>query len=223
MFLGILAHDLRNPLGAIMNSVELLKRTEGANAREVSLFRQILTSALRMERMVTDLLELTRVRLGKGIIIQCKMMDMKQIADEALAEMKALYPDRDIILESSGDMNGCWDAARMSQVLSNLTGNAVQHGKPGTPVTIRMQGNTDKVVIKVHNQGTIPESDLGNIFDSFVQGAPDEETARHSKSLGLGLFISKEIVLAHGGTIKARSSAEEGTTFTVCVPREIRN
>ncbi|HEY8191579.1 MAG TPA: sensor histidine kinase [Alphaproteobacteria bacterium] len=218
MFLGILAHDLRNPLGAIMNSGELIARLSEPETRQAMLSNQIVISALRMERMIADLLELTRVHLGKGIVVQPVLCDMGQTVLEVIEEMKALYPHRQIHLQTGGELAGSWDAARLSQVLSNLIGNAVQHGAGEVPITVRVEGKPEWLVMRVHNEGAVvPQAVIDSIFDSFVQG--DAAGQIGSQSLGLGLYISKEIVIAHGGLIEARSNPTEGTIFTASIPR----
>lgn len=216
-FLAVLGHDLRNPLGAIMMSAALIsRRAEQENARAASL---ILTSAGRMKRMVNDLLDLTRTRLGSGIPLSPKPMDLGSLCKEVVAELEAFHPESHLEFHSEGDLNGTWDLDRLAQVLSNLVGNALQHGARDGVVEVTGKVDGKEVVVEVHNQGAaIPQALLANIFEPMVRKASGSE-GKGSTSLGLGLHIAREIVLAHGGTIHVSSTARAGTTFCVRLPR----
>jgi signal transduction histidine kinase len=132
-------------------------------------------------------------------------------------EVRLVWPERRITLHASGDGQGAWDEGRLAQVVTNLVGNALQHSPEGTPVRVSTQGEGPSVLLEVHNEGVpIPAELLPVLFEPYRQG-PEAGTGRGS--LGLGLFITRQIVLGHGGTLDARSSAEEGTTFTVRLPR----
>jgi signal transduction histidine kinase len=219
LFLGILGHDLRNPLGAISGLAELQLRAK--TPERAGLFAsQILTSARRMSHIIDDLIGLARVRLGSGIDISPAPGCMRRICTDAVEEMRAIYPKRVFQMDSDAELPGEWDEAKLSQVLSNLLGNAVQHGASNSPVTVTAKSNGNEVEVAVHNKGAvIPSSRIPRLFDSFFQ-AGEEQKADDSRfnSLGLGLYISKEIVQAHGGTIDVRSSDDEGTTFIVRLP-----
>jgi phosphoserine phosphatase RsbU/P len=135
-------------------------------------------------------------------------------------EMRTIYPKRVFQMDSDAELPGEWDEAKLSQVLSNLLGNAVQHGASNSPVTVTAKSDGNEVEVAVNNKGAvIPSSRIPRLFDSFFQGdeAGKADDSR-SNSLGLGLYISKEIVQAHGGTIDVRSSDDEGTTFIVRLP-----
>jgi signal transduction histidine kinase len=124
-------------------------------------------------------------------------------------------------VEAAGDTRGHWDRDRLAQALSNLIGNAIEHGAAGDPVRLSLEGSEPELVrIRVWNAGAIPEHLQPAIFDPFRRATP-EARARKSKGLGLGLYIVQQIVLAHGGTIEVRSSADEGTAFTVTIPRTV--
>lgn len=218
-FLAILGHDLRNPLGAILMSTGLLTAARGAEDRTVKVAARILTSAERMKRMVDDLLDLTRTRLGSGIPLAPHPMDLDDLCREVLAELQAFHPDRRFELHSEGDLRGVWDSDRLAQVLSNLVGNALQHGTQNGPIGVSASVEAQEVVIDVHNEGpTIPRALLSNIFEPMVR-TTDGGDAKGSTSLGLGLHIAREIVLAHGGTVKVTSTDRGGTTFSVRLPR----
>jgi signal transduction histidine kinase len=221
-FLGVLGHDLRNPLGAIVTAASLLIKTEDANDRPSRLAAGILRSALRMSRMVNDLLDLTRSRLGSGIPINPAPIDLESVCRQALAELEAFHPDRELRFEPSGDLRGEWDGDRLTQVVSNLTANALQHGSKAAPVLISAWVEGEQVMLAVHNNGApIPQEAMGTIFEPMVATKGSDYT-QSSSSLGLGLYIVREILEAHQGAITVASSEEEGTTFTVRLPRQSR-
>lgn len=217
-FLAVLGHDLRNPLGAISMSAGLIsRRADHSNTKAASL---ILTSAERMKRMVDDLLDLTRTRLGSGIPIAPEPMDLKLLCQEVVAELEAFHPDCPMDFQADGNLRGSWDRDRLAQVLSNLVGNALQYGARERPIGVVVRGEGEEVVIEVHNEGRpIPPAMLANIFEPMVREAGRRESDKRSRSLGLGLHIAREIVLAHGGTVSVESTGSDGTTFSVRLPR----
>jgi signal transduction histidine kinase len=213
-FLGVLGHDLRNPLAGIMMWAASIKRsaTQGAHTNAAT---RIINSAGRMERMVNDLLDLTRTRLGAGIPIIPQPTELAPLLQEVLDELAA-GQQHNITVDTQGDLRGVWDRDRLAQVISNLIGNAVQHGSPETPVHVRASGTAKEVTIEVHNWGpAISPAALPTVFEPMVRHAPRGQ----STSLGLGLYIARELVASHGGTIRVTSTADEGTTFRVCQPR----
>ncbi len=220
LFLGVLGHDLRNPLSAISGSAELILRAPD-HERNAMLARQMLVSVGRMSHMITDLIELTRVRWGNGILIHRAPTDMRELCRKAVMEMQAAYPDRVFTLDVENNLYGEWDELKLIQVLSNLLGNAVQHGSPDSEIIVAAKKTGDEVDLQVHNEGpVIPEKLMPRLFDRFVQGKSGAANGKdRSGSMGLGLYIAKQIVVAHGGTINAHSSKEEGNTFLVCLPR----
>jgi signal transduction histidine kinase len=221
-FLAVLGHDLRNPLGAIVTAASLLIKTGDPEERHSRIAAGILHSAMRMSRMVNDLLDLTRSRLGEGIPVKPAPMNLEAVCQQALAELEAFHPDRDLRFEPSGDLHGEWDSDRLVQVVSNLAANALQHGDEAAPVLISARAEGEQVVLAVHNEGTpIPPESMGSIFEPMVR-AERSEPAQPSASLGLGLYIVREIVAAHQGAITVTSSMKQGTTFTVRLPRHSR-
>jgi signal transduction histidine kinase len=221
LFLGILGHDLRNPLAAISGLAGLQLHTNHSE-RHQHFASQILVSAARMGHMITDLIELTRVRLGNGIAVNPAPTDLRRICTHAVEEMKAIYPARMFRLECEQDLPGIWDEARLSQLLSNLLGNAVQHGATGAPITVTARSGGEELELTVHNAGKpIPPQLLPRLFDCLFQGAPSPDEDDTSTSLGLGLYIAKEIITAHGGTIDVQSSEAGGTIFTARLPSVI--
>ncbi|WP_028623421.1 sensor histidine kinase [Pseudomonas sp. Ant30-3] len=221
IFLAILGHDLRAPLQAVSMSTELLMRKITLEDDALACAINIKRGARHMAVMVGDLLELVRSRLGKSLPIQPLPMDLADTAHAAIAEACAGNPECDPTLTVHGDTRGVWDDGRLSQLLQNLIGNALQHGASKREVTLTLTGEADTVRLEVHNFGTpIPEEAIGTIFDPLVRSA-DEEPGQPSTSLGLGLFIVKEVVNAHKGSIAVSSNETDGTLFTVILPRRI--
>ena len=219
MFVAILGHDLRTPLGAVVMASQFMIDTGGLSKPQLAMTNLIARSAKSMNAMVGDLLDFTRGRLGSGVPITRTDVDLAIVARNAVEEMMVAYPGSVVQIQTSGELRGGWDAPRMGQVLTNLIGNAVQHGSPGTPINVTAQGDPDEAILRVHNFGpTIPTSDLMGLFSPFKRLTSGQVTTPHS-SLGLGLFIAERIVSAHGGTIDVSSSAAAGTSFTVRLPR----
>lgn len=216
MFLAILGHDLRTPLGAVITSATFMLDLDELGEPHRTLTARIASSSRRMDRMVGDLLDLTRSRLGGGIPIRRTDMDMQSAVREVVSEVGALHPAASIDVRTTGDLQGRWDPERVAQVLTNMIGNAVEHGAPESPVTVDVQGEADAVVIGIHNHGApIPASLARRIFDPMKR-----RQSGSSEHLGLGLYIAEQIVTAHNGRIDVSSSASEGTTFTVHLPRD---
>ena len=216
-FIGMLSHDLRAPLSAITAGAALLTVSGDVEAQRVRVASRILNSAQRMTRMLADLLDLTSTRLGGGIPIARRPADLQQICQEVALEIQTVHPDAPVHCTAEGDLRGEWDADRLTQVVANLLGNAVQHGG-GTSVTVVAQGLPEEVRLSVHNEGRpIPPEVQASIFEPLSRSAPTDMGS--TTSIGLGLFISRAIVLAHGGTITVSSAAGQGTTFEVRLPK----
>lgn len=219
MFLAILGHDLRTPLGAIMMASEFMLEKHKLDESS-HLLANIVRSAKRMNQMVADLLDFTRSRLGGGVPISRHETDLAKEAKHAVAEVGAAHPKSVLTLESSGDLRGNWDAARIGQVLANLLSNAVQHGSPQTLIRVSIRGEEKEVILQVQSDGpAIPPSEIQGLFSPFKRLRKGELAADASSSLGLGLYIVGQIVTAHGGTIEVRSSDLGGTSFNVRLPR----
>ena len=221
MFLAVLGHDLRTPLGAVLMSSKFMLDTGELVEPNLTLTARIAHSAGRMNEMVDDLLDFTRSQLGSGVPIVRAEMDMAKVVGHAVDEMEAARPELHFEMSTSGNVCGQWDEARMSQVLANLLGNAAQHGTAERPISIVLRGEPEHVVVIVHNFGkTIPASEIFGIFSPFKRLKPGAPVERGSSNLGLGLFIADRIVKAHNGTIDVTSSADAGTFFTVRLPRD---
>jgi signal transduction histidine kinase len=219
MFLAMLGHDLRTPIGAVIGSAHILVTTadlpEGAARRAVA----ILNSGRRMNALVSDLLDFTSSRLGRGVPIVRVPMDIAAALRQTIEEIVALHPQRVMNLDADGDVLGQWDRARLIQVFSNLISNAVQHGSAQTPINVIARGGADDVTITVQNRGpVIPANELDKIFNPLHRIEGDKPLSPR-ENLGLGLYIAERIVAAHGGTIGVESSDERGTTFTIHLPR----
>ncbi|AZV25030.1 two-component sensor histidine kinase [Pseudomonas syringae] len=221
IFLAILGHDLRAPLQAVSMSTELLMRKTALEGDALTCALNIKQGARHMAAMVSDLLELVRSRLGRSLPIEPAPMDLADAARAAIAEACAGNPECDPTLKTEGDTRGVWDAGRIDQLLQNLIGNALQHGSDPREVLVTLRGDSGSVHLSVQNYGNpIPEEAIGTIFDPLVRSA-DEELGQPSTSLGLGLFIVKEVVTAHGGAIEVSSSEADGTLFSVTLPRQV--
>ena len=222
MFLAVLGHDLRGPLSGINLSAMLLAKPDLSDAARQQAAARVKRASRDMNRLITDLLEYTRTRLGAGIPIDRSACDLGPVCEASLEDIRAGNPEQQFVQQMSGDLTVQADAARMQQALSNLLSNAVQHGSRQSPVTLTAAGEADAIVLKVRNSGDpIPSDALQAIFEPLVRApnADSEVNERSKTSLGLGLFIVREIVLAHGGTISVESSAAAGTVFTVRLPR----
>jgi sigma-B regulation protein RsbU (phosphoserine phosphatase) len=174
-----------------------------------------------MTRMVEQLIELARSRLGGGIPVKAASANLGQIVTEVTNEERGAHPGRSIAVESQGDLNGDWDADRLAQVVSTLIENAIRHGAADAPVSVRVGGSARAVALAVHNTGPpIPNELTRVLFDLFRQGERDSK-ASSASGLGPRLDISRQIVSAHGGTIDVQSSDSNGMTFTIELPRSI--
>lgn len=225
LFLGILSHDLRTPLGAISMSAQLLPNIGTLSERQAMLASQIYESASHITQIVDDLLDVTHSRFGSGLPINRTPMDMGAISRQSVDEMQIARPKRAINLEVSGDMKGEWDKARIGQVFSNLLGNAIQYSFKDTPIAVTVIGSPEEVQLSVHNEGTpIASKKIETIFDSLARAVNDEGDHPESVSvnLGLGLYITKDIIISHGGTIDVTSTQEDGTTFSARLPKSAR-
>ena len=213
--LGIVGHDLRTPLNAIAGSAAVLARAPDLPTSRLRAAQRILSSAGRMSRLIRDLLDYTRARVG-GVPISPEPAHAGEICRRVAQEVLAARPDRAVHFAEQGDLQGEWDPARLEQVFSNLVANACHHGADGAPVVVRVTGAQGSVLVEVHNEGPpIPADVLPHIFEPFRRGPTESAT---DDGLGLGLFIARTLVEAHGGTIDVATGGA-GTTFRVALPR----
>lgn len=174
-----------------------------------------------MQALLDDLLDFNRTKLGLGIDINPSEVDLTKVIADELQVLRSAYPDRSIEVQFEGDARGVWDANRLHQLLGNLVSNALKHGDSDAPVRITLTGSATDVMLDVKNSGPVIDAAyLPQIFDPLVRGPNQQETELEG-SLGLGLFIAREIVTAHGGDIRAQSEKSE-TVFTVRLPRDRR-
>jgi signal transduction histidine kinase len=224
LFLAILGHDVRTPLGAISMGAQFLLLDEKLPAISHKMASRILSSNKRIDVIVADLLDFATTHLGEGIPISPSAMNLAEVCDNLVEEVRTFYPEHQIVLEVDFDMRVVWDSARISQAFSNLIANAIQHGSKTGPVTIKVNGEAeDGIVWSIHNNGDFIASEkLRTIFDPtkrFALFTAKESTPTH-RHLGLGLYITREIISAHGGKIDIASNEAEGTTFTIRLPRD---
>jgi signal transduction histidine kinase len=220
LFLAILGHDLRAPLATINMSGALLTRRELSAAELQQIGARIRRSALFMSGMVNDLIGYTRTELGSGMPVTLRQADVSEACQAAIEDARSTFPESQFDVSSQGDLNGMFDSVRLHQLFTNLIINAAKYGGE-EPVKVRAIGEQDVIRVEVNNRGpVIPQSARGDIFRPLVQlqnGPSDDK--EHRTSLGLGLYVAREITTLHGGSLEVDSSLEAGTTFTVCLPR----
>ncbi len=215
-FLAILGHDLRNPLNTVLTTARLMVRRGEVPLDSQKRLERVVASGIRMERMIDQLLDLTRVRLMTGIPLTLARRDLVPLVSQMVEEIRTAHPARSVDLRTPPACEALVDGDRVEQVVSNLVGNAVAHGDPARPITVTVLAQDAEAVVRVHNFGApIDPAFLPLLFDPFKREKPQAR----SEGLGLGLFISDRIVAAHGGRISVESSAEAGTCFEVVLPR----
>ncbi|MEI9936140.1 MAG: hybrid sensor histidine kinase/response regulator [Pseudomonadota bacterium] len=217
LFVAAIGHDLRNPLSAIIAGAQLIVK-RSADSEAVRLARTMRDGGKRMQRMTGELFDLTRARLGGGIPIERAPLDLRPLVERVFDEHRLAAEGRELSLVIHGNVEGEWDCTRLEQVLSNLLGNAVQHGDRIAPVEVEIDGTQAEVVVmEVRNGGKVSASLLPKLFDPFRA----RMNGRESDGLGLGLFIVQQIAIAHGGRVEVESAEERGTAFRVQIPRHV--
>lgn len=215
--IGIVSHDLRNPVSAIMMGASTLLRRPDVEERQRRTAERILVSAGRANRMIHDLLDFTQARLGGGLRVKRVPGDFHAILRQVVEESQVSNPGRVLRLVQTGSGEGAWDGDRLAQLMSNLLSNAVHYSPPDSPVNIEMRGEPGELVLTVHNSGApIRPEVLPHLFQPMQRGVEEVSGVR---SVGLGLYIVDQVVRAHGGSVEVASTAEAGTTFTVRLPR----
>jgi signal transduction histidine kinase len=215
--LGILGHDLRRPLGAMMMGINVLVARGNLTDADARVASRILVSGDRMNRMISQILEFTCARLGGGLMLELGPADLGDVC-RAVAEELELAASVSVECTVDGDLTGTWDADRLTEVLSNIGGNAIEHARPGTRIALHAYCAGTDVVVDICNEGQpIPPDLLPHIFEPFRRAKPGASSK--AGNLGLGLYIASEVVLAHGGELVARSSGGT-TTFTMRLPRD---
>lgn len=222
VILGVLAHDLRNPLNAISLGMQYILGADAADAPTMKAAVRAQLSVRRMDGLVRDLLDFTSVRLGTGLPVKPETLDMAVLCLRTIDEVEAAHPERKILFATSGDFRGEWDAGRLSQMLVNLVTNALNHGIADGEVRVTLRGEQqDFVTLEVHNFGpAIPESVRTGMFQPLNRAMSDRRgVPAGSSGLGLGLYIAHEIAVAHQGSLEVVSTKEAGTAFTARLPR----
>ncbi|HEX8611521.1 MAG TPA: sensor histidine kinase [Telluria sp.] len=224
LFLAILGHDLRNPLATTLMASRFIMEASEADSKCATAANRIHHAGQRMNTLVNDLIDYTRTNLGSSLPIILKAVDLENLCRDAIAEQELAHPGRRFQLISTGACHGHWDDNRIAQVLSNLLGNAVQHGSSAETIVVRLQPGKDEIVLCVENRGkVIPVENLNAVFEPLVRLAnADDQAGEPGTSLGIGLYIAKEIVRAHGGAIAVTSDEQEGTRFAITLPRAPR-
>jgi signal transduction histidine kinase len=214
---GIVAHDLRSPLSTIKLTGQMLIE-EGLPPRALQMVQTIVRRVDSMVKMVEQLLLYTQAQFGGGVSLDREYTDLEDLCRDAISDVQASWPVAEIHFEARGDCRGVWDRIRLTEVASNLVGNAVKHGQPGQPIYVLARDEGDQVSLQVRNLGPpIPTGLLPVLFEPFRR--TERQHRSGEDSFGLGLYIVKEIVAAHGGRVEVSSSEKAGTTFTVRLPR----
>lgn len=217
-FLAILGHDLRNPLSTIMIGATALTDVDDLDDKQARVAARILRSAERMNRMVNDLLDFTRASLGQGIPVTRRPMDLGVVCQQLVSDLETRHADGRLRCQVTGDLHGEWDSDRVAQVLANLVDNALHYGADSL-VSVVAEDAGEEVVLRIHNGGPpIPPAALKKIFEPMVRHAT-QSRVQNTTGMGLGLYIAREIVTSHAGTVEATSAPQDGTTFTVTLPR----
>jgi signal transduction histidine kinase len=215
--LGIVSHDLRNPIAAMVMAAMLLKERLREDPVSANVAQRIIQSGERATRLIRDLLDVTQARLGRGIPVDPTSADLHQVCKQAVDEVALAHPARSVRHEAIGEGGGIWDSDRLVQAIGNLIQNAISYSPPDSFVTVRSQGCGPSVVVEVYNEGEpIDPEALQSLFQPFKRTAGKLHPER---SVGLGLFIVREIVAAHRGSLSVESTHAVGTTFRFELPR----
>ena len=226
IFLAVLGHDLRSPLASIAVAGEYLRRPEARSGDVAEVGERVQRGAATMSIMVDDLLEYARTRLGGSMPVRPQGADLRAVALNSMRDTRASHPDCPLELEAEGSFEGEFDPVKVQQMITNLLTNAAQYRDRHYRVTLSLVGRPDQLVLHVRNRGpVIPENAFKAIFDPMVQlprDGADAGISRRATSMGLGLFVAREVAEAHGGTIEVSSTEKAGTVFTVTLPRKAR-
>ena len=221
LFLAILGHDLRNPLGATLTASRYLMAAPNLASEHAQAAKRILHSGQRMAKLVDDLIDFSRTHLGPGIPLAPREVNIEEVVLRTVEELRTVHRNRQIALTGEGQLDGYWDESRIAQVFSNLISNALQYGDKAAPVTVNLRAENGYVVADISNFGNpIAAEQLPMIFDPLVRFADTDASNQTQKNnLGIGLYIAREVVRAHAGTIAVQSSEQDGTTFCVRLPQ----
>jgi len=226
MFLAMLGHDVRTPLGTIMLAAERMFKDPALTPKNANSAHLILKSVRRVDGLLSDMLDFAVTKLSPKVPVSGSMMNLRDAFEQVRAELCAIYPEHIIRIDASGDLTGIWDRGRICQAVSNVVSNAVEHGSSGHPVSIGLHGDPHFVTARVHNVGdAIDAATLKLIFDPVQRHLLREQEARSrvkKQNLGLGMYIARQIVASHSGDIYIESDPQSGTTCTIRLPRNSR-
>jgi len=220
MFLAVLGHDLRSPLNTIISAADFLNDKGDLSERDRRVAKAVRGSGERMRALIDDLLDFASSQLGQEITLRPAAADVGEIVNDLVQEAETTDPEQELRTTLEGDLTGEWDVRRLRQALSNLLDNALQYADAGSLISVSASAaaGDGEVVVEVHNEGApIPAEARDQIFAPFRRGCSTESV----HGLGLGLYIAKRMAEAHGGSVDVESSREEGTTFTVRLPRRL--
>lgn len=222
LLLGMLGHDMRNPLNSILMTAKYLSALNaGTTVSEAA--ARLIRSGASMKTLLDDLIDFNRTTLGLGIKIDLADVDLAALFRDELEQLRGAHPSRQIELEIVGDTRGMWGGLRLQQLLRNLVVNAITYGAADTPIHVVLNGDEDDVTIEVKNSGPAIEKEILNqIFDPLKRGLGQANRDDSGTGLGLGLYIVREVARAHGGEVTVRSDSGE-TVFTVRLPRRNKN
>lgn len=222
LLLGMLGHDMRSPLSTIRVTASYLAELN-AGERVSSAASRLIRSGAAMQALLDDLMDFSRTKLGLGINIEVADADMATLFVDEIEQLRGAYPDRHLEMTAEGTTRGRWDGQRLQQLLRNLVSNAIRYGAPDAPVRIALTGTSADVQVEVRNTGpTIDRTIVDQIFNPLSRGnAVDNSDSGHD-GLGLGLYIVREVAMAHGGDVSVRSEADE-TVFAVRLPHDSSN
>ncbi len=215
MFVAVLGHDLRGPLQSVELGAQVIIGKPDDRPVVTRMAHTMQRASRRMARLIEQLLDFARARLQGGIPLRSAACDVGELVRSAVSELEPAAAAR-VEIQMAGDARATWDHDRIAQVLSNVLGNAAQHGSPGGPIAIIVAGDGDRVTVEIRNQGHVPPEMLPMLFDPFTRA---ENKSHRSSGLGLGLYIVDQIVKAHGGSVHVDSSPAIGTCFHISLPR----
>ncbi|WP_437205870.1 ATP-binding protein [Planctomicrobium sp. SH664] len=218
LFLGMLGHDMRNPLNVILMTAQYLSALNAGE--EVSEAAELqIRSGASMQALLDDLVDFNRTTLGLGIPIAPSDIDLMGIVADELGQLRATHPERKIELSATGESLGCWDGPRLQQLLRNLVSNAIRYGSADKPIRVTISGDEAAASLVVSNHGsTIDAAMSEQIFNPLRRGTSGVDSQTDDRGLGLGLYIVREIARSHGGDVEVHSAGGV-TTFTVQLPR----